>query len=338
MAPAFLASIVGVVDVVGSNAGKILITVAVLGGLGVLKQFVNRWRRDREVSSRLALAVSAVLAVLLASGLFGLVAVWGLTGVLYNAYAGLDLGTQVANIVLSVAIIGVGYALSDFLGHVIAGFVLMFSKPFEVGDWVEIGTDEGIVSEITIVNTRIQSVDGEYIVIPNDLVSGNPVVNRTRRGRLRIEVEVGVDYRTDPDEAGEIAVEAVSELDRVLNAPSPQAVSKEFSNSSILLGVRGWIDNPSARRRWRARTRMISAIKAAFADNGIKIPYPQRELSGRAETGGFRLADGEQSTEPREVDGEDSTRIERTDGESTEKPDTATRKGQADTPETSDND
>jgi small-conductance mechanosensitive channel len=405
MATELLAGIVGLVDVVGSNAGRILITVAVLGGLAGLKQFVNRWRRDQEVSSRLALAVSAVLAVLLASGLFALVAVWGLTGVLYNAYAGVDLGTQVANIVLSVAIIGVSYAVSDFLGHVIkdlakqqtaisehereilhrvsqvtiytfallvvvglftdnigsilvgagflgivvgmaarqtlgavlAGFVLMFSKPFEVGDWVVIGEDEGIVSEITIVNTRIQSVDGEYVVIPNDLVSGNPVINRTRRGRLRIEVEVGVDYRTDPDEAGEIAVEAVSELDRILNAPSPQVVGKEFGDSSVVLGVRGWIDQPSARRRWRARTGMISAIKRAFADNGIKIPYPQRELSGRAETGGFRLADGEQSTEPREVDGEGSAAVS-TDGESTDKSDSATRKGQAEPRENGDND
>jgi small-conductance mechanosensitive channel len=332
--------------------------------------------------------------------------------VLYNAYAGLDLGTQVANIVLSVVIIGVSYALSDFLGHVIkdlakeqtaisehereilhrisqvtiytfallvvvglftdnigsllvgagflgivvgmaarqtlgavlAGFVLMFSKPFEVGDWVEIGEDEGIVSEITIVNTRIQSVDGEYIVIPNDLVSGNPVINRTRRGRLRIEVEVGVDYRTDPDRAGEIAVEAISELDRVLNGPSPQAVSKEFSDSSILLGIRGWIDNPSERRRWRARTQMIAAIKEAFADNGIKIPYPQRELSGRAETGGFRLADGEQSTEPREVDGEESTPASpdgestATDGESVSGDGQSTRKGQAEPRERGNND
>ena len=346
------------------NANRLLITIGVLGGLIVAKQFVNQWRRDREVSSRLALFISGIVALLIGGGLFTLVAVWELNGPLYNAYEELDLSRQVANVVLSFAILGGGYALADFVGHVIkdlareqdtisehereilhrltqvtiytfallvviglftdnigsllvgagflgivvgmaarqtlgavlAGFVIMFSKPFEVGDWVIIGENEGTVTDITIANTRILSFDGEYVMVPNDLVTSTAVINRTRRGRLRIEVDVGVDFRTDPDRAGEVATEAVSELDRVLEAPAPQVVGKEFGESSIVLGVRGWIDNPSARRRWAARTEMMAAIKQAFADHDIKIPFPQRELSGRAETGGFRLAESEAST------------------------------------------
>ncbi|MEA1930454.1 MAG: mechanosensitive ion channel family protein [Euryarchaeota archaeon] len=349
------------------NTQRLLVTVAVLGGLIGLKQLVDHWRRDREVTPRIALVISAVLAVCIAGGLSSLVAVWGLTGTLYSAYDGVDLGRQIANIVLSVVILGGAYALSDFVGHlikdlareqnaisehereilhrttqitiyafallvviglftdnigsllvgagflgvvvgmaarqtlgaVLAGFVIMFSKPFEVGDWVVIGEDEGTVTEITIVNTRIQSFDGEYVMVPNDTVTSNPVRNRTRRGRLRIEVDVGVDYETDPERAGEIATDAVSEVDRILDVPAPQVVGKEFGESSIVLGVRGWIENPSARRRWQARTRMIAAIREAFAAEDIKIPFPQRELSGRAETGGFRLADGEQSVTER---------------------------------------
>jgi len=353
----------GMTSALLDNLTEILITVGVLGVLIGAKQLVNRWRRDRDVSPRVALVISGVLAILIVSGLLTVVAVWdNLNEPLYNAYSGLDLSRQVANIVLSFAILGGGYALADFVGHVIkdlareqnaisehereilhrttqitiyafallvviglftdnigsllvgagflgvvvgmaarqtlgavlAGFVIMFSKPFEVGDWVIIGEDEGTVTEITIVNTRIQSFDGEYVMVPNDIVTSNPVRNRTRRGRLRIEVDVGVDYRTDPDRAGEIATDAVAEVDRILDVPAPQVVGKEFGESAIVLGVRGWIENPSARRRWQARTRMIAAIREAFAANDIKIPFPQRELSGRAETGGFRLADGEQ--------------------------------------------
>ncbi len=353
--------LVGMGDWLAANAQRLLVTVAILAGLIGAKQLVNRWRRDRDVSSRLALVISAVLAILIAGGLSSLVAVWGLTGALYSAYDGVDLGRQAANIVLSVVILGGTYALSDFLGHlikdlaseqqaisehereilhrttqitiytfallvviglftdnigsllvgagflgvvvgmaarqtlgaVLAGFVIMFSKPFEIGDWIVIGEDEGTVTEITIANTRIQSFDGEVVIVPNDVVTSNPLINRTRRGRLRIEVDVGIDYDADPDRAGEIAEAAVADVDRILDVPAPQIVGKEFGESGIVLGVRGWIDNPSARRRWQARTAMISAIKGAFADNDIKIPYPQRELSGRAETGGFRIADGE---------------------------------------------
>ena len=379
----------GLGGLLADNAQKLLITVAIIGGLIGVKQLVNRWRRDREVSSRLALVISAVLAVLIAGGLSSLVAVWELTGALSSAYEGVDLGRQIANVLLSVVILGGAYAVSDFFGHlikdlaaeqqaisehereilhrttqitiyafallvviglftdnigsllvgagflgivvgmaarqtlraVLAGFVIMFSKPFEIGDWIVIGEDEGTVTEITIANTRIQSFDGEVVIVPNDVVTSNPLINRTHRGRLRIEVDVGIDYDADPDRAGEVAEAAVAEVDRILDVPAPQIVGKEFGESGIVLGVRGWIDNPSARRRWQARTAMIAAIKRAFADNDIKIPYPQRELSGRAETGGFQLADGERPV-----------------GDAPGRGGAPTRKGQADPSERGDND
>ena len=175
----------------------------------------------------------------------------------------------------------VGMAARQTLGAVLAGFVLMFSRPFEVGDWVEIGDHEGIVTDITVVNTRIQTFDGEYVMLPNDTVSGTPITNRNRKGRLRIEVEVGVDYDDDPRRAAEIAKSAVTDLDEVLRVPTPQVVLKRFGDSSVILGVRVWIDKPSARRLWRARTAVIDAVKDAFVAEGITIPFPQRSVSGR---------------------------------------------------------
>jgi small-conductance mechanosensitive channel len=189
----------------------------------------------------------------------------------------------------------IGMAARQTLGAVLAGFVLMFSRPFEIGDWVEIGEQEGIVTEITIVNTRLQTFDGEMVVLPNDEVSSQPITNRTHKGRLRLEVEIGVDYDADPREAAEIARGALDEVGEILDVPTPQVVLKRFADSSVVLGVRAWIGEPSARRKWRARTAMISAVKAAFEREGIKIPFPQRELTGREESGGFRLT-GEQPT------------------------------------------
>jgi small-conductance mechanosensitive channel len=183
-------------------------------------------------------------------------------------------------------------AARQTLGAVLAGFVLMFSRPFEIGDWVEVGDQEGIVTHISIVNTRIQTFDGEYVMLPNDEVSSKPITNRTRKGRLRIEVEVGVDYEDDPTHAAEVALAAVRDVEKVLAVPTPQVVAKRFADSSVVLGVRFWIDSPSARRKWRAQTAVIDAVKSAFEAEGIKIPFPQRELTGRAEEGGFRLADG----------------------------------------------
>ncbi|WP_343067669.1 mechanosensitive ion channel family protein [Halobellus ruber] len=195
----------------------------------------------------------------------------------------------------------VGMAARQTLGALLAGFVLMFSRPFEIGDWIEVGDNEGIVTDITIVNTRIQTFDGEYVMIPNDVVSSRSLINRSRKGRLRIEVEVGVDYDTDAERAAEVARDAVKALDEPMTVPTPQVVLKRFDDSAVILGVRYWIDNPSARRRWRSRTAVLGAVKSAFEAEGIKIPFPQRELMGREEAEGFVLAgaDGD-ATEARE--------------------------------------
>ncbi len=191
----------------------------------------------------------------------------------------------------------VGMAARQTLGTMLAGFVLMFARPFEIGDWIEVENDEGIVTDISIVNTRVRSFDGEYIMIPNDVIASSTVTNRSKRGRLRLEIDVGVDYGTDVDRAIDLATEAVANIDETLSAPSPQVVAKSFGDSAVVLAVRFWIDKPSARRYWRARTAAINAIKEAFEAEDVKIPFPQRELSGRAETGGFRIAD-EQPAEP----------------------------------------
>jgi small conductance mechanosensitive channel len=184
----------------------------------------------------------------------------------------------------------IGMAAQQVLGTILAGFVLMFARPFEIGDWIEVEGDQGIVTDISIINTHIRSFDGEFIMIPNDVIASEVVTNRSKQGRLRVEVDVGVDYAVDVEEASELAVETVADLEKSINAPSPQVVTKSFGDSSVVLGVRFWIDKPSARRYAEARTAAIHAIKETFGEAGIKIPYPQRELSGRAETDSFRVA------------------------------------------------
>jgi small-conductance mechanosensitive channel len=234
------------------------------------------------------------------------VTLYTIAGSLVLGIWGVDLG----GILVGAGFLGivVGLAARQTLGALLAGFVLMFSRPFEIGDWIEVGDHEGIVTDITIVTTRMQTFDGEYVMIPNDVVSSESVINRSRKGRLRIEVDVGIDYDADPREAAKVARDAVRGLDNVLRVPTPQVVVKEFGDSAVVLGVRVWIDNPSARRMWRTRTAVVSAVKTAFDEAGVKIPFPQRELMGREETGGLQLAEGavlagEQETVAAEADG-----------------------------------
>ena len=189
---------------------------------------------------------------------------------------------DVGSLLVGAGFLGIvfGMAARQVLAAAFAGFVLMFSRPFEVGDWVEIGDAEGTVMDISLMHTHLRSFDGESVVIPNDEVEASTVINRTDRGRLRLEVDVGVDYESDLENAEEIALEAVESVENVLDIPSAEVIEVEFGDSSVLLRLRFWIDNPSARRKWQTRADVINAVKTAFDDAGIEIPFPQRELSG----------------------------------------------------------
>ncbi|MFB6081440.1 MAG: mechanosensitive ion channel family protein [Halanaeroarchaeum sp.] len=200
-------------------------------------------------------------------------------------------GVDLGGLLVGAGFLGivVGMAARQTLGSLLAGFVLMFSRPFEIGDWVEIGEQEGIVTDITIVNTRLENFDGEFVVLPNDVVSNQTIINRSKKGRLRLRVEVGVDYEADPERAQEVAVEALSDVDSLLTVPRPVAVTRRLADSAVVIELRFWIDKPSARRRAKATSEAIRAVKRAFDREDIKIPFPQRELTGREETGGFRV-------------------------------------------------
>jgi len=259
---------------------SVMFLVGVYVGTGVIHRGVSRFvKRTDGISDHQAEITYRIIQI--SVYVIALVVVLNLWGI---QLGGLLIGAGFAGIVL-------GMAARQTLGAVIAGLVLMFSRPFEIGDWVKIGDKDGIVTDITIVNTRLQTFDGEYVMLPNDLVGSDEVVNRSRKGRLRVHVEVGVDYTADVDEAMALAKEAMGDVEDILTVPRPQVVLKEFGDSAVVLDLRFWIDKPSARRRWRAQTAVISAVKSAFDEAGVKIPFPQREVSGRAETGGFRVSD-----------------------------------------------
>jgi small-conductance mechanosensitive channel len=192
-------------------------------------------------------------------------------------------GVQLGNLLVGAGFLGVvlGLAARQTLGAVLAGFVLLFSRPFTVGDWVTIDDQEGVITDVTIVNTQLRTLDDEYVMIPNDRVTGEAIVNHSRGDQLRVTVEVGVDYDADPDRAADVATAAMDDCDGTLDSPAPHVVGKRFGDSSVVLELRFWIDDPSARRMWRARTEVVSAVKAAFEREGIDIPFPQRTLGGR---------------------------------------------------------
>ncbi|MFC6863892.1 mechanosensitive ion channel family protein [Halomicroarcula sp. GCM10025817] len=208
-------------------------------------------------------------------------------------------GFQLSNLLLGAGVLGIilGLAFQSTLASILAGFVLMLSRPFDVGHWVRIGEHEGFITEITVNHVRLRNLDGEHVVLPNEAVGNRTIINRSVDGKLRQRVEIGIDYDVDPAHAGAIALEAIADLDEIMTQPAPQVFPIRFDDSAVVLDLRFWIENPTPQRKWLAVQAVIQSVKSAFNREGIKIPFPQRELTKRGEGGSVRIRD----TEPAET-------------------------------------
>jgi len=271
-------------DVGSTAAPRLAITLGILIVVQIVVDFVGRLlqrlqassapldRHQREVAYRLSQVALWGLAILVVLG------VWEFD------LSGLLIGAGVLGLIL-------GMAARQTLRALLAGFVLMLSQPFEVGDWVEMADAEGTVRDISIVNTRIETPDGEYVILPNDEVMARKIVNRSAKGQLRVEVEVGVDYDTDLERAIDVAYDALDGIEGILRTPSPVVDAKRFEDSAVVLGVRVWIANPGPRRKWQTRTRVIGAITDAFDEAAVEVPFPQRTVSMRGDVRGLEGMD-----------------------------------------------
>ncbi|WP_255149482.1 mechanosensitive ion channel family protein [Halorarius halobius] len=210
------------------------------------------------------------------------------------------------DLLLSASVLGVvlGLAARQTLGAVLAGFVLLFSRPFEVGDWVEIDENEGVVTDISIVNTQLQTFDDEMVMLPNDQITNEAVVNKSRNNRLRVQVDVGVDYETDVAHAMETAASAMEGHSELMDAPEPDVVVDSFGDSAVVLNLRFWIANPTIQKKWAAQNAVMGAVKEAFEAEDIAIPFPQRVLAGREQADGLRITGEPVETGDREETGD----------------------------------
>jgi small conductance mechanosensitive channel len=225
-----------------------------------------------------------------------------------------------SDILLGAGALGIiiGFAARKTLADVLAGFVLLFARPFEVGDWISIGDREGIVTQITVYNTQIRTFNEEHVLVPNDKVNDREVINYSKTDRLRLITKVGVDYETDLSKAMAVAADAMSNCETVATTPAPDVILDSFSDSSVVLRLRYWITRPTIQQKLSAQNEVVQSVKAAFEEEGIKIPYPQRELMGREETDGFRISTdtevdvGDENVEQavRRVSKADSERVE----------------------------
>lgn len=175
----------------------------------------------------------------------------------------------------------VGLALQDLLSNLFAGITLNMERPFQIGDWVMAGSQIGEVANVTWRATRIRTMDGDYVVIPNSKISKEEIINYHAPTRVHARhLSVGVSYDAPPNRVKDVVVDAALETKGVLSSPSPLVRLVDFGDFAITYEVKFWIDDYKSHKE--IEDEVQTRIWYAFRRNGIQIPFPIRNVYMRS--------------------------------------------------------
>ena len=177
--------------------------------------------------------------------------------------------------VFAAAGLAVGLALKDSLSNFSAGVMLILFKPFKIGDVITAAGSTGVVESIRIFNTLMRTGDNQEITIPNSHIYGGSIINITTRETRRIDLVIGIGYDDNIGKAKEIIDAIISKHELILEDPAPTIMVLELGESSIDIAVRPWVKTGDY---WAVRADLLQTIKETFDEQGISIPYPQRDL------------------------------------------------------------
>jgi small-conductance mechanosensitive channel len=260
---------IGSLNVVPS---RILMALLSLGVLVAVSAWLKR--RLQQNLAKTPMERGAREAIVTMSGYVGIaVAIIVALGI-----AGLDFSNLA--LIAGALSVGIGFGLQNIVNNFISGLILLFERPVKTGDWIVVGDTEGYVKRIRIRSTQIQTFDRADVIVPNaELISGQVTNWMLHDAMGRAVVPVGVAYGSNTQKVREILLKVAAEHPEVMsgaNGPAPYVLFREFGDSSLNFELRCYIKNID--HRLTVISDLNFAIDAAFRDNGIEIPFPQRDL------------------------------------------------------------
>ncbi len=173
--------------------------------------------------------------------------------------------------ILAAAGLAIGMALQGSLANFAGGVLLMIFKPFKVGDLIEAQDVMGVVKEIEIFTTKLNTLDNKEVILPNGALSNGPITNYSSEAIRRVDLSVGVSYDADMKKTKEVLLNMLHQIPQVLKDPEPQVEVFELGEYSVNFVVRPWCKNEDY---WDVYFKTVEGIKRSLDEAGIEIPYP----------------------------------------------------------------
>ncbi len=174
--------------------------------------------------------------------------------------------------VIGAGSLAIGLALQGALGNFASGVMLLIFRPYRVGDFVNVNGTLGVVRELELFTTTLDTTDNRRYIVPNASIFGATIENLTHHTRRRAEVTVGVSYSADVDHTRIVLKEAVASVAGVLSEPEPVIYLVELGNSTVNWSVRAWVPT---KEFWPLKDQLTRAVKIHLDAAGIPIAFPQ---------------------------------------------------------------
>lgn len=186
-------------------------------------------------------------------------------------------GVQTASIIaaLGAAGLAIGLALQGTLQNIAAGIMLLFLRPFQVGDFISTLSASGVVKEIGLFATEFETLDGLYLLAPNSEIWNSAVTNYSRKPKRRFDLVVGIAYDDDINKAFAAFQSIIDGHDKVLKDPEPFIYVSNLGDSSVEVTCRIWMNTSDW---WTVSRELTKMAKERFDAEGLSIPFPQRDV------------------------------------------------------------
>lgn len=189
-------------------------------------------------------------------------------------FLGVNVGAALVSISVVMGFV-LGFALGDTLSNFAAGFMIAITKPFKVGDFVDVAGQSGSIKSVGVSITELNTPDNKHVIIPNKSVWGGAVVNYTKHDTRRVDMSTSVSYEDDLNLALKITRGIVTSHPKVLKEPATQIEIAEMADSSVNIVIRPWSKTSDY---WDVFFDLQKSLKEGYDKAGLSIPYPQTDV------------------------------------------------------------